>query len=71
MRLRTVSRDCRTWFDEPQLKSYRVLGYWMTKRIVDAAMRGACIDTLSEFLEFFKQLDLATMRPKSNYTGFR
>jgi hypothetical protein len=38
MRLRTASRDCRTWFDEPQLESYRVLGYWMTKRIVDAAI---------------------------------
>jgi hypothetical protein len=52
------------WFDEPQLESYRLLGYWMTKRIVDAAKSGMRMDTLKEFFESLKKLDLASMRPK-------
>jgi hypothetical protein len=35
------------WFDEPQLESYRVLGYLMTKRIVAAAKSSGSIATLS------------------------
>ena len=50
------------WFDEPQLESYRALGYWMTKRIVDAAKRSGPIDTLHAFFEALEKLDLRTMR---------
>jgi hypothetical protein len=52
------------WFGEPQLESYRVLGYWMTKRIVDAAKSGASIDTLKGFFESREKLDLAIMKPR-------
>jgi hypothetical protein len=52
------------WFDEPQLESYRVLGYWMTKRIVDAAKSGMRMHTLKEFFKSLEKLDLASMQPK-------
>jgi hypothetical protein len=52
------------WFDEPQLESYRVLGYWMTKRIVDTAAGGARIATLEEFFACLEQLDLAKLELK-------
>ena len=53
------------WFDEPQLESYRVLGYWMTKRIVAAAKSSGPIGTLKEFFESLEHLDLTTLRPRS------
>jgi hypothetical protein len=52
------------WFDEPQLEAYRVLGYWMTKRILRAAKSGMRADTLEEFFDALEELDLATMQPK-------
>lgn len=60
------------WFDEPQLESYRVLGYWMTKRIVDAAKGGArSIATLEQFFAALEKLDLAAMIKKQPATRDR
>ena len=50
----------------PQLESYRVLGDWMTRRIVGAAKSSTRIDTLREFLESLHKLDLVSMQPKGN-----
>jgi hypothetical protein len=49
------------WFDEPELESYRALGYWMTKRIVDSAKRVGPIDTLEHFFCSLEKLDFTTM----------
>ena len=49
------------WFDEPQLESYRVLGYWMTKRIVDGARCVGAVDTLEEFFTTLQKLDFSTL----------
>jgi hypothetical protein len=49
------------WFDEPQLESYRVLGYWMTKRIVDGAGRVGPVDTLEAFFHSLEKLDFSTL----------
>ena len=49
------------WFDEPQLESYRVLGYWMTKRIVDGARRVGAVDTLQKFFTTLQKLDFSTL----------
>lgn len=53
------------WFDEPQLESYRVLGYWMTKRIVNAAKSIGPTDTLKSFFKSLEKLDLTTMRGRA------
>ncbi len=49
------------WFDEPQLESYRALGYWMTRRIVNGAKCVGSIGTLEEFFDSLQSLDLSTM----------
>lgn len=49
------------WFDEPQLESYRMLGYWMTKRIVDAATNGEGVDTLDAFFEALERVDFTKL----------
>jgi hypothetical protein len=57
------------WFDEPQLESYRVLGYWMTQRIVDSAKHVGRIDTLEHFFSSLVMLDFKTMN-RSLSLGF-
>ncbi|MGA8761090.1 MAG: hypothetical protein WB611_33110, partial [Stellaceae bacterium] len=52
------------WFDEPQLESYRALGYWMTKRIVDGARRAGPINTPEEFFNSLERLDFSTIERK-------
>jgi hypothetical protein len=57
------------WFDEPQLESYRVLGYWMTKRIVDSAKLVGAVDTLEHFFASLEVLDFKTLS-RSRSLGF-
>jgi hypothetical protein len=57
------------WFDEPQLESYRVLGYWMTKRIVDSVKLVGPVDTLEHFFASLEDLDFKTMN-RSSSLGF-
>jgi hypothetical protein len=57
------------WFDEPQLESYRVLGYWMTKRIVDSAKLVGPVDTLEHFFASLEKLDFKTLS-RSRSLGF-
>jgi hypothetical protein len=50
------------WFDEPRLESYRVLGYWMMKRIIDSATRiGPRINTLKDFFRSLESVDFKTL----------
>jgi patatin-like phospholipase len=57
------------WFDEPQLESYRVLGYWMTKRMVDGAKRVGLVNSLENFFASLEKVDLKTIS-RSESLGF-
>jgi hypothetical protein len=57
------------WFDEPQLESYRVLGYWMMKRILDSAQRVGHVGTLEDLFASLEKLDFKTMN-RSSSLGF-
>ena len=44
-----------------ELESYRVLGYWMTRRIVDGARRVGSVHTLEKFFRSLEKLDFSTL----------
>jgi len=64
-RIFLISRLPNNDSTSPSSNPTRVLGYWMTKRIVAAAESSGSIDALKEFFESLLHLDLATLRPRA------